>query len=242
MQIDSVIRVNHLVQRYGKRTVLHDVSFDVKRGEIIGLLGPSGSGKTTIVKAIAGQGGITDGHVEVLGERMPSLSAIAKIGYMAQADALYQDLTGYENLQFFAELYGIPRRRRKTYMQEVIELVQLQDAIKRPVHTYSGGMKRRLSLAIALQHQPEILILDEPTVGIDPVLRKSFWNEFRKLKEMGVSILITTHVMDEAMHCDRLGMVRNGRLIALGTPEELTTQIGLSSLEEAFLHFGGEAV
>ncbi|MBL0386342.1 ABC transporter ATP-binding protein [Tumebacillus sp. ITR2] len=234
-----VVEVRGLVQEFGKRRVLDDISFAVHRGEILGLLGPSGSGKTTLVKAIAAIGTYTAGEVTVLGERMPSLGKIGRIGYMAQADALYQDLTGLDNLHFFGELYGVPKKRRTERIAELLELVQLTDAAKRPVQTYSGGMKRRLSLAVALLHQPELLILDEPTVGIDPVLRRDFWQEFLRLQAQGVSIIITTHVMDEAEHCNRLGLVRDGKMMALNTPEALKTQTGASTIEEAFLCFGG---
>ncbi|MFC4768644.1 ABC transporter ATP-binding protein [Effusibacillus consociatus] len=218
------------------------MSLDLQKGEILGLLGPSGSGKTTLVRAIAGIGEFTGGEVTVLGFKMPSLNVIRRIGYMAQADALYQDLTGTDNLNFFAELFGVPRSRKKERIEYVLNLVQLTEHAKRPVHTYSGGMKRRLSLAIALLHEPEILLLDEPTVGVDPILRKDFWQEFSQLRKKGVSILITTHVMDEAEHCDRLGLIREGRLIALGTPEELKRKSGAQTIETAFLHFGGAAL
>jgi ABC-2 type transport system ATP-binding protein len=236
---DAVVKVSHLVQKYGKRVVLDDVSFEMERGEILGLLGPSGSGKTTLVKTIAAVGSYSGGEVRVLGKKMPDYKTISRIGYMAQADALYHDLTGYDNLVFFAELFGVPRAKRKARIEELLKLVQLREHAKRPVHAYSGGMKRRLSLAMALLHEPEILILDEPTVGIDPVLRQDFWREFLRLKEQGVSILITTHVMDEAEHCDRLGLIREGKLIALGTPEQLKEETGAATIEEAFLRYGG---
>lgn len=236
---EMVVEVRGLVQKFGKRVVLDDVSFEIGRGEILGLLGPSGSGKTTLVKTIAAVGDYASGEVRVLGKKMPDYQTISRIGYMAQADALYHDLTGYDNLTFFAELFGVPRGKRKARIEELLQLIQLSEHAKRPVQTYSGGMKRRLSLAIALLHEPEILILDEPTVGIDPVLRKDFWREFMRLKEQGVSILITTHVMDEAENCDRLGMIREGKLIALGTPEQLREEAGATTIEEAFLWYGG---
>lgn len=236
---ETVVRVEHLDQRFGKRQVLSDISLDVRKGEILGLLGPSGSGKTTLVRAIAGIGEYTQGKIQVLGTSMPSLRVTARIGYMAQADALYQDLTGLDNLLFFADMYSVPKEKRKTRVDEVLDLVQLKADIKRPVQTFSGGMKRRLSLAIALLHDPDLLILDEPTVGVDPVLRKSFWKEFQRLRERGTSIIITTHVMDEAEQCDRLGLIREGRLTALGEPEQLKKLANSTTMEDAFLHFGG---
>lgn len=239
MERELVVHVSGLAQKFGKRTILHEISLDLHRGEILGLLGPSGSGKTTLVRAIAGIGQYTAGEVDVFGIRMPSLKVTPRIGYMAQADALYQDLSGYDNLIFFAELYGVPRKRQKERFQYVLDLVQLAEHAKRPVQTYSGGMKRRLSLAIALLHEPEILILDEPTVGVDPLLRRDFWREFISLKQKGVSIIITTHVMDEADNCDRLGLIRDGRLTALGTPDELKENAGAATIEESFLYYGG---
>lgn len=236
---EAVVKVEHLTQRFGKRTILHDISIDLQKGEILGLLGPSGSGKTTLIRAIAGIGEYTEGQIHVLGEQMPSLQVVQRIGYMAQADALYQDLTGLDNLTFFSDMYSVPMKRQKNRIEELLELVQMKDAAKRPVHTYSGGMKRRLSLAIALLHEPDILILDEPTVGVDPVLRKNFWEEFRRLQGIGVSLLITTHAMDEAEHCDRLGLIRDGRLIAFGKPAELKEAAGSQTIEGVFLHFGG---
>jgi ABC-2 type transport system ATP-binding protein len=170
---------------------------------------------------------------------MPSRDMLGKIGYMAQSDALYNELTAKENLDFFAALFGMKRLQRKSRIREVMDLVGLSDALNRPVAAYSGGMKRRLSLAIALLHSPGILILDEPTVGIDPVLRKAIWDELQVLSRSGTTILVTTHVMDEAERCHRLGMIRDGQLLAVGTPEELKAATGASTIEEAFLAYGG---
>lgn len=233
------IGVVHVDRRFGKTTVLQDINLDVMQSEIFGLLGPSGSGKTTLVKLIAGIDEASKGEVHVNGVRMPKLDMLHKIGYMAQSDALYGELTAQENLDFFASLYGLKGKERKMRIQEVMELVNLSDALKRQVAAYSGGMKRRLSLAIALLHRPGILILDEPTVGIDPVLRKSIWDELRKMSSLGTTIVVTTHVMDEAEKCHRLGMIRDGRLIAVGTPDELKQKAGAQTLEEAFLVYGG---
>ena len=224
---------------FAGKEVLHGISLTVKRSEIFGLLGPSGSGKTTFVRMIAGIDEATSGHVEVLGERMPQLTMMTRIGYMAQSDALYTELTAKENLEFFGSLFGLRGKRRRKRMEDVMELVNLSDHMKRPVGSYSGGMKRRLSLAIALMHEPEVLILDEPTVGIDPVLRKSIWDEFDNLSKRGTTILVTTHVMDEADKCHRLVMVRDGSLIAVGTPETLKSETGSATIEEAFLYYGG---
>jgi ABC-2 type transport system ATP-binding protein len=237
---ETVIKVKNMKQQYGKFVVLDDINLTVKKGEILGMLGPSGSGKTTLVKAIVGMNKPTDGSIEVLGRIMPSLEVVRDIGYMAQADALYEDLNGYDNLLFFAALYGLKGKAAKESADYVLKLVDLYEHGKKLVKNYSGGMKRRLSLAIALVHKPEILILDEPTVGIDPVLRREFWKEFRKLKDKGTTIIITTHVMDEAENCDRLALIRNGGILALGTAEELKAASGKATIEDAFLYYSAE--
>ncbi|WP_178023578.1 ABC transporter ATP-binding protein [uncultured Paenibacillus sp.] len=233
------IRTREVTRAFGGKEVLHGINLEVRRSEIFGLLGPSGSGKTTFVKMIAGIDEATRGEVEVLGTRMPKLDMMNRIGYMAQSDAMYAELTAKENLEFFGALFGLRGGRMKRRIDEVMALVNLTDHLKRPVGAYSGGMKRRLSLAIALMHEPEVLILDEPTVGIDPVLRKSIWDEFESLSRQGTTILVTTHVMDEADKCHRLGMVRDGSLIAVGTPEALKQETGSVTIEEAFLYYGG---
>jgi ABC-2 type transport system ATP-binding protein len=245
MSNETVIKISDVKQQFGNFVALADINIDIKKGEIVGLLGPSGSGKTTLVKATVGMFKPTKGQITVLGGKMPSLSVVDRLGYMAQSDALYDDLNALDNLLFFGSLYGIrgPEAKKRAY--EVLSLVKLTEHSKKPVQAFSGGMKRRLSLAIALFHRPEVLILDEPTVGIDPVLRRQFWNEFYRIRAEGVTIIITTHVMDEAEHCDRLALIREGNVIALGTPNELKQNSGKDTIEEAFLHYsseGGEAV
>ena len=240
MSIENVIKIENFKQQFGKLVVLENINLDVKKGEILGLLGPSGSGKTTLIKAIVGMSEPTKGSVCVLNTKMPSLAVVSKIGYMAQSDALYEDLNALDNILFFASLYGMKRKLAKQRASEVLELVLLEDEGKKLIKNFSGGMKRRLSLAIALVHKPEILILDEPTVGIDPVLRLQFWKEFERLRKEGVTIIITTHVMDEAEHCDRLALIQNGGIIAIGTPNELKKISGASTVEGAFLYYGKE--
>lgn len=233
------IRVEHVNKSFGDKQVLFDINLNVPYSKILGLLGPSGSGKTTLIKMMAGIDIASSGEVHLLNEKMPKLSMMSKIGYMAQADALYGELTAEENLQFFASMYNMPRSKQKQRIKEVMELVDLSEHLKKLVKQYSGGMKRRLSLAISLIHEPSILILDEPTVGIDPVLRKSIWKELYLLRDNGITIIITTHVMDEVEKCDTLGMIREGKLIALGSPKELKSATSTSTIEEAFLHYGG---
>lgn len=241
MTLSESITVRNAYRRFGRKEVLHDISLQVREGEIFGLLGPSGSGKTTLVKLIAGIDEASSGEISVLGERMPKLELLSKLGYMAQSDALYGELSALENLQFFAALFGLSGALRKRRIEEVMSLVNLADHMKKPVASYSGGMKRRLSLAISLLHEPAVLILDEPTVGIDPVLRKSIWAELQRLRDNGTTLVVTTHVMDEADKCDRLGMIRDGRLIAVGSSEQLKASVHAATLEEAFLTYGGVA-
>ncbi|GEN83018.1 ABC transporter ATP-binding protein [Sporosarcina luteola] len=233
------VSIRNVSKSFGKHPVLQNINLEMYEGEIFGLLGPSGAGKTTLVKELAGLDEPTEGENFLFQQKMPSLQLIKRIGYMAQSDALYEDLSAKENLQFFSELYGLKGQKQAQRINEVMELVQLSGDTTKLVTNYSGGMKRRLSLAIALLHEPELLILDEPTVGIDPVLRKSIWKAFTDLKTQGKTLIVTTHVMDEADKCDRLGLIRDGKLIAVGTPKELKEQTNASTIEEAFLAFGG---
>jgi ABC-2 type transport system ATP-binding protein len=226
-------------QFFGTKHVLKDIDLQIPYGHIYGLLGPSGCGKTTIVKNMVGILEATSGETYVLNEVMPQLRLMNKIGYMAQSDALYSTLTAEENLCFFGSLYGMSKTQIQKRTAEVMKLVNLSEDLHTPVQAYSGGMKRRLSLAIAILHSPLVLVLDEPTVGIDPFLRKSIWQELNKLAEQGVTIVVTTHVMDEADKCHYLAMLRDGRLIAKGTSSELQAQIGVNSIEEAFIYYGG---
>lgn len=235
------ISITHVNKSFGSKQVLFDISLKVNYSQILGLLGPSGSGKTTLVKMIAGVDTATSGEIYLIGNKMPKISMMNQIGYMAQSDALYGELTAEENLHFFASMYSLTRAKRKQRIHEVMELVNLSDHLKKQVKQYSGGMKRRLSLAIALIHEPPILILDEPTVGIDPILRKSIWNELYKLNDNGTTIIVTSHVMDEVEKCHSLGMIRDGRLIATGSPEDLKHATSSHTLEEAFLYYGGDS-
>lgn len=224
---------------FGDKTVLKDVTLQVHQAETFGILGPSGSGKTTLVKLLTGIDEVTSGEVTVLGVRMPKLAMLQHIGYMAQSDALYTELSAKENLEFFAALYGLKGGNRTRRIGDVIELVNLQEHLRKRVDQYSGGMKRRLSLAIALLHEPPLLLLDEPTVGIDPVLRQSIWKALKALNRKGTTIVLTTHVMDEAAKCDRLAMIRDGVLLAADTPAGLLQATRTASIEEAFLYYGG---
>jgi ABC-2 type transport system ATP-binding protein len=236
----TTIVIEKVSKSFGKKNVLNNIDLKVESGQIYGLIGPSGSGKTTLVKIIVGMDRPSQGHVQVLDMAVPSLNLLQKIGYMAQADALYTDLTGHENLAFFASLFKLDKAMQKERIAYAANLVNLTEDLNKRVQDYSGGMKRRLSLAVALIQDPDVLILDEPTVGIDPELRQSIWAEIHRLRDNGKTILVTTHVMDEAEKCDRLAMVRDGEIITSGSPLELKQQFGISSLEEVFLKAGGK--
>ena len=234
----DVIRIDHLSKRYGKKEALRDVSVTIPEGQIFGLIGPSGCGKTTLVKIAAGILRADSGRVELFELPMPSKEAVEDMGYMAQAAALYPTLTGRENLAFFGSMYGLKGAALTARIDHVAALVDLTEDLGKRVDQYSGGMQQRLSLATALIHQPSLLLLDEPTVGIDPVLRQDIWKELRGLAKEGTTILITTHVMDEAEKCDALAMMRDGEILATGSAAALIEQAGTTTFEEAFIAFG----
>lgn len=239
MSETNTIQVQEVTKSFGKKVVLKDINLDIKEGRIYGFIGPSGAGKTTLVKMMVGMDIPDKGSIYLLGEKMPNLNILQKIGYMAQSDALYTALTGKENLMFFASLFKLDKAEKQKRIDYAAELVNLTEDLNKRVSAYSGGMKRRLSLAIALVQNPQILILDEPTVGIDPELRLSVWNELLRLKnEEGKTIIVTTHVMDEAEKCDYIAMVRDGSIIATGTPRQLKEQYEANSLDEVFLVAG----
>ena len=227
---------------YGKKQILRQINMGVSKGVICALLGPSGCGKTTLVKVAAGILKPQAGCATVLSRKMPQLSAMKDIGYMAQSDALYPTLSAEENLCFFGSMYGLRRKELKKRAVEVMELVDLTDDLKKPVNQFSGGMKRRLSLAMSLLHKPPVLILDEPTVGIDPLLRKDIWDNLYKLAIEGATILVTTHVMDEAEKCEQIAMLRDGCLLAQGAISDILAQSQSADIEEAFLKFSRVSV
>lgn len=214
-----------------------NLSLRIHAGEIFGLIGPNGSGKTTLIRLLLGLLHPSSGTVRVLGQRVPDWRVAPSIGYMTQASALYGELSVRENLAFFGALYGLRGRALDARIQEVVELVDLTERMRSPIQTLSGGMRQRLSLACALVHQPRLLILDEPTVGIDPELRHTFWAYFAQLGKQGVTLVISTHHLDEAARCDRLGLLRFGQLLAVDTPAGLRQQSGAEDFEQAFLYF-----
>ncbi len=232
--MDTFVRATDLHKYFGPIRAVDGLSLSVQAGEIYGLLGPNGSGKTTLIRLLIGLLKPTSGSASVLGQAMPDKAILARVGYMTQATALYEELTVRENVTFFAEMCGGASRERA---DEVLALVDLHDRASSLVRTLSGGLKQRTSLACALVHQPRLLLLDEPTVGIDPQLRATFWAYFRRLADDGATLVISSHVMDEAERCDRLGFMRQGRLLAEGSAADLRTQAGTATLEQAFLHF-----
>ena len=220
---------------FGEQKVLDKIDFNLESGEIVGLIGPSGSGKSTLIKTMLGMEKADEGEALILDYKMPKREILSNIGYMAQSDALYEMLTGYENLEFFGKMKGVPSDKLKKEIEYIAEIVDLTDDLKKLVSNYSGGMKRRLSLAIALIGSPELLILDEPTVGIDPSLRKNIWKELFKQRDNGVGILVTTHVMDEAELTDKVGLLLNGNIIDFDTPQQLIEKNNVKTIEEVFL-------
>lgn len=225
-----------------KQEVLHGIDFSLYPGQITGLLGPSGCGKTTLVNIIVGMLRANEGTVQVLGSTPPFFKVRPQMGFMPQSEALYNDLTANENLRFFGSLYGMNAKELDEAIPHTLRLVHLDDQKRKVVGSFSGGMKRRLSLAIALLHSPRLLVLDEPTVGLDPVHRNELWNSFRLLAQQGSCLLITTHVMDEAVNCDSIIMIHDGLKIAEGSPDELVRQTKATNLEEAFLAFESDVL
>ncbi len=230
------IRASGLAKAFGALRAVDGVTFDLAPGRIYGLLGPNGSGKTTLIRLLAGLAAPTAGWAEVLGTRMPSRPTLSRIGYMTQADGVYTALTVSENLRFFGAVYGVSGDEPAADVLAVVDLADRKESI---VGTLSGGQRRRLSLACALIHRPPVLFLDEPTVGVDPLLRVQFWSHFRALADTGTTIVVSSHVMDEADRCDELLFVRSGRITARGSGAEIRVRAGTPDLEQAFLRLGG---
>ena len=225
------VRVDRLRIVRGGTVVLSELSCDIAPGTVTGLLGPSGSGKSTLIRAIVGVQRVASGSVEVLGLPAGAKELRARVGYMTQAPSVYGDLTVRENLRFFARVLGIGLDA----VDRAIGEVDLQEEADRVVTRLSGGQRARVSLAAALLGRPDALVLDEPTVGLDPVLRRDLWELFHELARRGTTLLVSSHVMDEADRCDSLLLIREGRLLAQSTPDELRALTGAQELDDAFL-------
>jgi len=231
----KIVEMNNLTKTFGKFTAVDTLNLTIYKGEIYGLLGPNGSGKTTIIRMLCGLLQPTAGSARIFGHPLPCKSVMNQIGYMPQDTAIYLDNTVHENLRFFGSINGMTKKQLDKKENEMLAFVNLKQWRDSLVTTLSGGMKHRLSLACALIHEPTLVFLDEPTVGVDPELRATFWGYFESLAQIGVTVIITTHYMDEADHCSRVGLLRQGHLIADGRPIELKNKTGTQSLEEAFL-------
>ena len=237
MSEQVAVEVDSVTKRFGDIKALDGVTLRVRRGEIYGLLGPNGAGKTTLIRSIVGLIAPNSGTVTVLGRKLPNLDVLREVGYMTQQAALYPGLSVEENLRFFAAINGV-----EGGVKDALEFVDLYARRGSVVSTLSGGMRQRCSLACALVHRPHLLLLDEPTVGVDPQLRVQFWEQFRRMAADGTTIIVSSHVMDEAERCQRLGLIQYGRLLAEGSPSEVRAQAGTQNLEEAFLKLAGEKV
>lgn len=232
MTSESAVRTRQLAVTRGNRPVLHGLDLEVASGTVTGLLGPSGSGKTTLIRAIVGSQIVHSGTVTVLGEPAGSASLRSRVGYVTQSPSVYSDLTVDRNVRYFAALYG----RSSVDADEAVNAVGLHTHRSALAGNLSGGQRSRVSLACALVAQPELLLLDEPTVGLDPVLRADLWDRFADLARTGTTLLVSSHVMDEADHCATLLLLRDGHLLAHLTPDELRIRTGQDRLEDAFLH------
>jgi ABC-2 type transport system ATP-binding protein len=230
-ELSPPIDIQGLDVRRGGRVVLRGVDLQVAGGRVTGLLGPSGSGKTTLMRAIVGTQIVAGGTVLVLGQPAGTAALRRRVAYVTQAPSVYSDLTVRENLAYFARILGAPLDR----IQQVIDDVGLSRQADQVASTLSGGERSRSSLASALLGRPEVLVLDEPTVGLDPLLRRDLWEIFHRLAEAGATTLVSTHVMDEAERCDDLVLMRDGEIIATGSPQRLREEASTDNLEDAFL-------
>ena len=239
---DYAVVVDRLEKRFGNFVAVNQVTFRVRRGEIFGFLGPNGAGKTTTIRMLCGILAPTSGHGMVAGFdiREQPEQIKAHIGYMSQKFSLYQDLTVEENIDFYSGIYRIPVAKKQQRKEWVIEMAGLQNHRRRPTAILSGGWKQRLALGCAILHEPPIVFLDEPTSGVDPISRRQFWDLIYDLSARGVTVFVTTHYMDEAEYCNRLGLIYRGELISLGTPHDLKVELpkpdgSLPTLEEVFV-------
>lgn len=234
---EVVIEATNLTKKFGNFTASDNVSFEIRRGEVFGLLGPNGAGKSTAFKMMCGLLQPTSGHAKVTGLDLKTATSKARsrIGYMAQKFSLYGDLSVRQNLQFFAGIYGLTGKRKRESIHSMVETFSLQPYLKTSASLLPLGFKQRLALACAVMHEPAVLFLDEPTSGVDPLTRREFWTHINGMVEKGVTVMVTTHFMDEAEYCDRIALVYRGRVIASGSPDTLKTESSAATLEDAFI-------
>lgn len=237
--MDYAISVKNLKKKFGGFTAVNGISFDIPKGKIFGLLGPNGSGKSTTIRMICGVLRPTSGEGKVLGYDLVRDTERIKqsIGYMSQKFSLYEDLTVEENLDFYGNIYLMPKEQLEERKKQLIEMANLRGKEKSLAGTLSGGWKQRLALGCALIHSPSLLVLDEPTAGVDPVSRREFWKSITQLAGSGITVLVTTHYMDEASICDIIGFIYNGDLITIDTPQELYNRHNTRNLEDIFIHY-----
>lgn len=237
--MNNAISIRHLTKKFGSFTAVDDLSFDIPEGKIFGFLGPNGSGKSTTIRMICGVIRPTSGEGKVLGYDLIRQSEKIKqnIGYMSQKFGLYEDLTVEENLDFYGNIYMLPKYTLTARKKELVEMAGLTGKEGSLAGNLSGGWKQRLALGCALIHSPRLLILDEPTAGVDPVSRREFWSLISSLADSGITVLVTTHYMDEASICDIIGFIYDGRLTAIDTPEELYKKHGVNNIEDIFISY-----
>ena len=237
---DEAVIIEDMVKCFGDLKAVDRVSMKVDRGEIFGLLGPNGSGKTTLIHCLMGIYTF-EGSASVLGHPIPEgkLAARRRIGFMPQETAIYNDLSPLENALFYGRIYGMEDEAIRKRFDELAKLLQLEEKRDKTARTLSGGQKRRVSLGIALLTDPDLIILDEPTVGVDPLLRREFWRYFEELRSRGKTLLITTHITDEALRVNRVGLMLRGKLIVTGAPKELMSSANVDTLEDLFIRYDG---
>ena len=234
---EPVVQTRGLARRFGNLVAVSGLDLEIAAGEVFGLLGPNGSGKTTTIRMLCGLLDPSAGTARVAGVEVTEAPERIKqrIGYMSQKFGLYEDLTVQENLDFYSGIYGLRPADRTARGDEVVKFIGLERRLDQLAGTLSGGWKQRLALACAILHRPAVLFLDEPTAGVDPAARRTFWRTIYELAQGGTTVIVTTHYMDEAERCGRLGMMSNGHLIAIGTPAEVAAQVGGATLEDAFV-------
>ena len=235
------IQVSHVRKSFNHKQVINDITFSIPSGEICCLLGPSGSGKTTLIRLMIGAITADQGTIQFENVLMPNMKMLKKVGFMPQNDALYDDLSADANLKFFGGLYHMDKSKLENRIDEVLAIVDLTEHRRKLVRNFSGGMKKRLSLAVAILHSPKILFLDEPTVGIDPVLRRTIWDQFQVIENSGTTIIVSTHVMDEVTECDKAALIYNGSLIEYDTVTNLLKKTENGRVEELFFIASSES-